>query len=134
MMVVALGLTDESAKSSLSDVNAGNSFYKYIASAEKYGIVLGDDEGKFRIGTEITREDICVILHRAVQRIYSFKGAEGLFADESVISGYAKSAVYDMRGAGIINGMGNGEFNPKGNVTRAQAAKMIYEIVKAVGR
>jgi len=134
MMVLALGLTDENAVSSLSDVTKSSPYYKYIASAEKYGIVMGNDLGQFMIGKAVTREDICVILHRAVEKVYSFKGSDDVFADDNIISDYAKTAVYDMKGAGIIEGIGENEFMPKGDVTRAQAAKMIYEIVKAVGR
>ena len=36
-----------------------------------------------------------------------------------------KEAVDVMTGIGSINGMGDGTFNPAGNVTRAQAAKMV---------
>jgi hypothetical protein len=43
-----------------------------------------------------------------------------------------KEAVDVMTGIGSINGMGDGTFNPAGNVTRAQAAKMVaYAVLGA---
>lgn len=134
MMVLALGLTDDKAESKLKDVEKTNPYYKYIASAEKYGIILGNDLGEFMIGKSVTREDICVIIHRAVKKIYSFSTSTEKFSDNDKISDYAKEAVSDLFGAKIINGMGDGTFAPKGDMTRAQAAKMIYEIIKAVER
>ena len=38
-----------------------------------------------------------------------------------------------MSGCGIINGDGSGRFVPKGNATRAEAAKIIYELIKTKG-
>lgn len=134
ILVIALGLTDTTAECNLKDVEKTNPYYVYIASAEKSGIIKGDDMGMFKLGAAITREDICVILHRAVSSKMNLTKSADAFADNAAISEYAKTAVYEMRGSGLINGMGNNEFAPKGDVTKAQTAKMIYEIVKAVAK
>ena len=55
-----------------------------------------------------------------------------LFDDYNNISDYAQDSVTKLQTAGIINGMGDGTFAPKGEVTRAMAAKVIYEIVQLV--
>ena len=55
-----------------------------------------------------------------------------MFADDANISDYAKEAVYALKAMGVVEGVGNNEFMPKGTVTKAQAAKMVYHIVKAV--
>ena len=63
----------------------------------------------------------------------SEKNGEMTFADESKIAGYAKEAVKSMQKAGVINGVVTEKgtnFNPANNATRAEAAKMIYQIVK----
>ena len=46
-----------------------------------------------------------------------------MFAD------YAAEAVSALAGAGIVNGLPDGRFNPLGSLTRAEAAKVIYELV-----
>ena len=53
-----------------------------------------------------------------------------MFSDDASIDAYAKEAVYALADLGVINGTGNGMFNPKGTATRAEAAKIIYEILK----
>ena len=51
------------------------------------------------------------------------------FADEDEISEYAREAVSRLGGAGIVNGLPNGSFNPFGSLTRAEAAKVIYSMI-----
>ncbi|MOA37357.1 hypothetical protein D3C78_1589420 [compost metagenome] len=51
------------------------------------------------------------------------------FTDEAALSSYAKDAIQLMNNKGIIQGVGNSQFLPKGLATRAQASKVIYEIL-----
>ena len=57
---------------------------------------------------------------RENQRIYTG------FADDERIAEYAKEAVKCMFEYSIINGAEGNMFNPQNNLTRAEAAKMIY--------
>ena len=50
-------------------------------------------------------------------------------SDLETVSEYAKEAVEFMIKRGAINGI-NGEFKPKAAATRAQAAKILYQIIK----
>lgn len=131
LVVCALGIETEEKISGFSDVAEGAWYYKYIAAAEKAGIVNGDGKS-FGIGTFITREDMATILYRAVSSKLSSNSESDIFADNDMISDYAKEAVYAMRNSGIINGVGENNFMPKSNATRAESAKMIYELIKAV--
>lgn len=56
------------------------------------------------------------------------------FTDTEEVSEYALLAVKSMYRAGIVSGMGDGSFNPKGYATRAQAAKIIYGILERIGK
>lgn len=123
MLVIALGIYDETAQADFGDV-AENAWYNsYVASAQKAGIVKGDDSGNFGSGNEITRQDMAVMIKRAAK--LSAETSEDVFADDSDISDYAKDAVYIMRALGIINGVGDNNFAPKMPANRAQAAKII---------
>lgn len=130
MFVLALALFEEDAKTDFVDVAVSDWFYPYVSSAQSCGIVKGDENGCFGAGAFITREDMAVMLYRAAQaaRISFAAGDEMSFYDAGEISGYAKDAVMTMANANIINGS-DGAFMPKAPATRAQAAKMIYEIV-----
>ncbi len=115
-------------KSDFGDVSKDDWYYEYLVSAVNNGLITGDSEGNFRPTDPITREDICVIL----ARLKNVKNADMniLFADDGEISEYARIAVYYMKEAGIVNGVGDGNFAPKANATRAEAAKIIYGSVQ----
>lgn len=55
--------------------------------------------------------------------------ADMIYKDDSQISKWANTAVYDMRDKGIMIGSDN-EFNPKGEVTREVLAQTIYNLLK----
>ncbi len=128
IIVSALGMESYGTMINFTDVNEGDWFYPYIAAAVEYEIVKGYDTGEFRPHDNITREDICVIVYRAMDLSESNIAYAPVinFTDKDDISPYAEVAIARMNEAGIVNGMGDGTFAPKANATRAQAAKIIY--------
>lgn len=128
MLVLATGGADSGAIADFSDSKMGDWHYIYIATAVKRGLINGIGDGKFGTDTTITRQDMAVILARALGADLS--GTESGFSDDAQISNYAKGAVGFVREKGIMNGMGDNRFEPLTQVTRAQAAKVIYEIMK----
>ena len=52
------------------------------------------------------------------------------FNDDSEISDYAKDSIYLLKGLEIVNGSDGGNFEPASDITRAEAAKMIYGLYK----
>ena len=97
------------------------------------GVVNGVSETEFGVGKYITREDMAVMIYRAVKasgmdvEIIVENPAE--LSDMDSVSDYAKEAVEFMIEKGAINGI-NGEFRPKDYATRAQTAQMLYQIIK----
>ena len=89
------------------------------------------NENSFGALENISREDMAVIASRLIE-LLNIKKAENKveFSDKNDIADYAAEAVDILSGLGIINGMGDGTFSPKTNVTRAQGAKVIYELLK----
>lgn len=53
------------------------------------------------------------------------------FSDMDSITSENKEAVAVLVGLGIVDGMGDGTFQPKGNLTRAQASKLVSVLVKS---
>lgn len=132
MLVTAFGLMDSTAEASFKDTAKDAWYYKFIASGEKYGIITGDTEGNFGVGKEITRQDMAVIINRILTKLGYAQDLEQKeeFSDCSEISDYAYDAVMSVKNKGIINGIGDNLFAPKAFATRAQAAKMIYGLMK----
>lgn len=129
ILVGAFSLTDANSNASFADVPQSHWAYKYIATASSKGIVNGIGNGMFGTDSNITRQDIAVLCYRlALSKGVSF-ASEGEFADVSVISDYAKEAASKLKGAGIINGKESNYFDPSSFATRAEAAKIIYQLM-----
>ena len=132
MLVIALGKYDESAKSDFNDIDNNAWYAAYVASAKDAGIVSGDDENNFGVGREITRQDMSVMIYRALNLLTTDSAEK--FSDDADISDYAKDAVYKMRTLGIINGVGDNMFAPKIPASRAMAAKIIGAMLMEVAQ
>ena len=115
-----------------SDVVSGTWYEKYITTAVKNGIISGMDDGKFGVGKVITREDMAVIINRAMGGNV-VEDQVGDFNDYEEISEYARESVSFLQAFGVINGFDDGNFRPKAECTRAQAAKIICNVLKLRG-
>lgn len=133
IIIGAFKLMDENAEVDFGDVANNRWSYKYIASAYQLGIITGTGEN-FSPDGKMSREDMAVVIYRTFKLSGVETNGENVsFADEKTISNYAKEAVGKLSGMGIINGMGDGTFAPKENVTRAQAAKVVYGLLNITG-
>ena len=73
---------------------------------------------------------MAVMVYKAIQikQLALARSEAAAFKDEASIANYAKQAVEAIQGAGIIKGVGNDEFAPKKNASRAEAAVIIYNL------
>lgn len=127
--------TEQELPVSFADVDAGAWYADSVGRAVRLGIVYGINESIFGVGMQITREDAAVMLCRAVEakkKVLAETAQPMGFADETDISGYALNSVKAMQRAGIISGYEDGSFLPKNPVTRAEAAVMIYNVLKNI--
>lgn len=114
------------------DVDKSEWYYSFVAKAYMLGIVNGYDENRFGTGQTLTREDAVVMMYRMTQLardIRAIQPADLTFTDAADISDYALEAVRMFVSAGVINGYESGEFIPQGNITRAEAAKIICSLL-----
>lgn len=129
MIVEMLGIRDSSAVVSYTDLSETDWSYVYIASATKFGIIQGNGDGTFGVNDNITREDMAVIIDRAVKLVgYDVQTGEPSFNDNDQISDYAYESVGCMQANGIIQGY-EGNFSPKDTATRAEAAKVVAMVM-----
>lgn len=131
ILLVSLKMYEAGANCSYSDVPADNWAYPYIACATQKGIVNGMGDGRFGYGQKITRQDMAVMVYRAIQmaNVELEAYTEKTFTDFAKISDYAKDSVKILGNSGVINGYEDGSFRPFNNVIRAEAAVMIYNAV-----
>lgn len=133
MLVGALEVEDDKAIATFADVSAGAWYYKAIATAQTLGIVNGREDGSFGINDPISRQDMAVMMYRAMKAINIVlpnQEAAAAFQDQETIASYATDAVATMQQEGIINGLDKGMFAPEEHATRALAAVMVYRLFK----
>ncbi len=118
-----------------SDVAAQHWFYSDVNAAAELGIINGNGNGSFLPDEVISRQDMAVMLQRALKAAnVNLAAGERSFGDDAQIAAYAREAVSSLGSAGILNGMENGNFVPNGAVSRAQAAKALYEVMRAASK
>lgn len=108
-----------------SDVPEGAWFAPAIAWGAETELVRGYGNGDFLPNQPISREELATLFWRFAGSPEA-KGSEP-FADDGEISSFAVEAVYWCREAGLINGMGEGRFVPRGQATRSQLAQLLMK-------
>lgn len=124
----ALGSYLKAYNGAFADVDTGAYYSPYAQWAYLTGITSGTGSGAFSPNTPISRQDMAVMLYNYSKNMgisLSEVNSGVAFSDEANISGAHKEAVYALGRAGIINGMGDGSFNPGGSATRAQVAQIM---------
>ena len=113
--------------SKFADVDGGAWFAKNVGYAAENSIVSGYEDGSFKPGNTITREEFAAMICRFMK--YD-TGAGEAFSD--VPSGHwAAPYIAAMKANGIIGGYEDGSFGLGRNITRAEAIAMIN---RALGR
>ncbi|MBQ3225728.1 MAG: S-layer homology domain-containing protein, partial [Clostridia bacterium] len=125
----AVGLKPVEYRNEFADVADGE-FAKLLQAAVDSGIISKYDN--FYPQRSISREEICKIIVTAI----SAAGADanqsadiGTFTDNASIAEWAKGYVAQLVGIGILKGVSETEFMPKGNVTVAQTAIILQRIM-----
>lgn len=128
MLVIGLNLDTTNKKWGYGDVLHDAWYAPYVAAATEKGLIKGDENGCFNPEMPISRQDAATILYRSLN--VSEKASKADFNDYSEISDYAVEAVNCMYEKNIVNGMGDGRFAPNAQLSRAQAAKMLYMLLQ----
>ena len=114
-----------------SDVDPASDLAPYIAWASDSGIVTGFDDGTFRPGRTLTREQMAAMLARfyALSGITAAGSADG-YADADAISAWAVNGVALCTARGLVQGDPQGRFRPQSDLTRAQIAAILSRMAE----
>lgn len=115
---------------SFADANSGW-YAPFVGYAERAGIIKGVSETEFGVGRSITRQDIMVMLYRAMLlKGFNANTTSSYIADAGEIADYAIEAVNALKNAGIVSGYEDGSIKPTNNATRAEVAIMVDKFLK----
>ncbi len=137
--LVVIGLQfNKSPVGTFEDVKPEHWFYKNVIIAKNLGIVSGIGNNLFYPNELIKREDMAVILARALKISgnplpdYDLS-ILGKYSDRDTISNYALISMALLHGEKIINGKSRTIIAPKDYATRAEAAVILYNTLKVTG-
>jgi uncharacterized lipoprotein YddW (UPF0748 family) len=142
LLVRSLGLDAPSAsESGFSDVKGGDWFASEVAAAVKAGLVEGDEAGRFLPEERITREQLSVMLLRALKAAGASPAASEAKAsaaldkldDRELLSSWSEEAVALALDTGLMTGRTDGGFAPKADATRAEGAAVLKRLLQYAG-
>lgn len=137
-IVRALGLYREGGapEVSFADVNDTEVSALAIKIASANGIVTGYPDGTFKPAQKITREEAMVMYVRAMG-ITKLLGSDALryqqYADYQSVGAWAQASVKEVLAAHVFNGISATRLSPKSNLTCAEAAQAIRNLLVESG-
>ena len=127
---------DDTDRSDFDDVPRNTWYTGAVIWAADNGIVKGVSKDEFAPDRVITREEMATM----IVRYTDFWGIElpktekkVTFADWQKTSDFADDAVDACQRAGLLKGVGDNKFDPKGTATRSQVATLISRLSELDG-
>jgi hypothetical protein len=118
------------------DIDSSVDYAKAIALCKELNLINGCENNQFRPKDPLTRQDMMVLLSRALTISDSYPNIKKVdktyekFEDCKKISPYAKKSVEKMMNCQIVNARKTG-LCPKENASRAELANALYNIMKS---
>lgn len=123
--------------SPLEQFIAANPSASYLRAALEAGIIRPEEfPGQVELGAPVSRERFALWAVRALghERIAAMAVRIPMaFTDAAEVSGPYANAVAILAGLGLVQADADGKFNPKGNLTRGDAARIIYRLAEEAG-
>ncbi|MCI9625339.1 MAG: hypothetical protein HFI90_01000 [Clostridia bacterium] len=132
LLVCAFEVPVASGTNPFTDVPSGDWSADYIRRAAESGLLRGIEDGIFGLGSNMSRQDVAVAIVRVLEQsgLVLQEGNMDAFTDADEIDEYAKAAVAKLYKAGVMVGDDLGSFRPAAEVTRAEAAKIVYVAIR----
>lgn len=136
MLVRALAVEQKASGNKFADVDPTAWFSRPVEAAVRARLVEGIDDNLFKPDAPITREQLAVMVSRALKlagdsaNSNSISMAADSFIDKDSISPWAKEAVSQSLDAGIMSGVTDNRMEPLEQTTRAQAATVLKRVLK----
>jgi hypothetical protein len=133
-IVRALGIYREDAfyENTFKDINSKVERMNAILTANAYGIVSGYSDGTFRGENPITREEAMTMYQKAME-IARLEGTDESryqsYTDYETVGNWATPYVREVLSAHVFNGTTATTISPKSNLTYAEAAQAIKNLL-----
>lgn len=121
---------------SFKDVESHKWYADNIRKAAALGLVGGYNDKSFKPNQQITREEIAVIIKKAIQlagkedKDYDYDRTLKVFSDSNQIKTWSKSSISSLVELGILSGRSDKTYGPSAPATRAETAVSIYRLLR----
>ncbi|MBO2942422.1 DNRLRE domain-containing protein [Paenibacillus sp. F411] len=139
LLVRGLGLSSEPADRKYSDVQEKDWYAASIAAGTTAGLIAGYTDGSFKPIKTITREEMAVMLVRALQYVESNEAVASQaswkledWEDAAEINPWAYEAAVISAQTGLMQGKQGARFAPAEPATRGEAAVTLHRLLKAL--
>lgn len=112
-----------------TDVKESDWYYKAVRYVHENGLFSGTSDTTFSPNTAMTRAMLVTVLWRVEGQP---SGGSASFSDVPGGAWYSTAVGWASR-EGIVSGVGDGRFDPEGNVTREQIAAILYRYAQKKG-
>lgn len=121
---------ENTARLNFSDVSSSDWFYNEVQKSVASGFFSGYEDNTFRPNNPIKREEVAKVVSNTMTSGNIDGEGATLLKDYSTIQDWAKPSVNTVYNKGYILGYPTGFYMPSKALTRAEAVKIIYEIVE----
>lgn len=136
----ALKLGNQAETAEFDDVSSDSWYKDSVYAAQQAGIVSGIDDHTFAPESNISREQMAVMMVKAY--LFATKKqltdlsvpTENTYSDNDIISNWAQSYVKSAAFLGIMNGYDEQHFAPSTESSRAQAAVVINRLLQIIAK
>jgi chitinase len=137
IIVKGLGILPDTESSSFKDVDNKTKFANEITAASKLGLVNGKTKDTFDPDGLITRQEMAVILEKAMK----FAGKTNKtnlqvlsqYVDKTAISTFAEASLALVVEQKIMIGVSQTKLDPKSNATKNEAIVVVMKMLRALG-
>lgn len=121
--------TENKSELKFTDVSTKEWFYGEIQKSVASGFFSGYENNTFRPNNPIKREEVAKVVSSVITTGEADGEGATRLSDYSTIQEWAKASVNAVYNKGYILGYPEGTYKPAKALTRAEAVKIIYEII-----
>ncbi len=129
MATVIVRLYGTGARADISkfpDVVKGEWYWEYLEEAYAMNLFKGDSEGNMNPDKDILRSEVFTVICRLLGLEAVDGGTD--FSDDAQIAAWAKGSIKALKVGGYISGDGEKRVNAANPITRAEFAKLLYNV------
>ena len=122
--LVASAIVPVASAAQVNDFNSVSSYAKEaVQDLVDRGVITGDEKGNFQPTKTVTRAEAAKIMTEAL----GLEATGSIDFTDVKASAWYYDAIVAAVSNGVFEGQGAGKFNPSGNLTRSEAAKILVE-------